>query len=72
MPVEMMLGDEARMKAEFFGLDVSIDDPLGAHRRSRRHLRRAARTRRRTIQIAWENLFKQEDAGGGSRHRRIN
>jgi hypothetical protein len=66
----MMFGDEARMKAEFFGLDVGIDDPLeptgalgGIH--AARH-GRAAEQSKSHGKISWSG-----STGGGSRHRRI-
>ena len=65
-----MFGDEARMKAELFGLDVGIDDPLeptgalgGIH--AARH-GRAAEQSKSHGKISWSG-----SAGGGSRHRRI-
>ena len=53
---KVMLGHEARMEAECFGLDVGCDE-IEEALRARRHVGQpAALRRRRTIQIAWEDL----------------
>ena len=58
---EVMLGHEARMETERFGLDVGFDEIEEALRRSPPRRATAALRRRRTIQIAWEDLSEFSD-----------